>query len=193
MIMSKRRRNAKKPPRTKQRQASRQAQVSKPVTDHSKIGARSEVISRKPSASENPTQKVSENHAKNQYANKQKRNAIALAAGFLLAMGGLLLDFGGHKLFAILIAFPGLFLIVYGAFLTYRNHKIARYISFVSAIATLCLFGYLLIEAWNQRAWLVLSEGQKRKFTTTLAAQAEPQERIRLGCPVGNEEVCVSS
>lgn len=41
------------------------------------------------------------------------------------------------------------------------------------------------------RPWLRLTEEEKRKFVARLASQTEPRERIRLGCPVANEDICV--
>ena len=44
-----------------------------------------------------------------------------------------------------------------------------------------------------RRSWLALTDEQKREFISTLASQTEMRERIRIGCPLGNEEVCVSA
>lgn len=41
------------------------------------------------------------------------------------------------------------------------------------------------------RPWLRFTDEERRRFIATLAAQTEPRERVRIGCPAANEDICV--
>lgn len=41
------------------------------------------------------------------------------------------------------------------------------------------------------RPWLRLTADERQKFIGVLESQTEPRERVRLGCPAANEEICI--
>jgi hypothetical protein len=48
-----------------------------------------------------------------------------------------------------------------------------------------------IVSPAARRPWLKLTDNERRKFIEVLASQTEPRERIRLGCPAANEDICV--
>ncbi|MBA3239884.1 MAG: hypothetical protein H0T60_01495 [Acidobacteria bacterium] len=41
------------------------------------------------------------------------------------------------------------------------------------------------------RTWLRFTDEERRRFIAALASQTEPRERVRIGCPAANEDICV--
>lgn len=92
--------------------------------------------------------------------------------------------------------------------LTYAWILLERYISRTSVqrrrvrivISTLCIF-VISVAVWKRpqnrdpitspRPWLHLTADERQRFIAVLASQTEPRERVRLGCPAANEEVCI--
>lgn len=71
-------------------------------------------------------------------------------------------------------------------------------IAFIALSAVVVVAGFI----WQSRIdnpppprspWLTLTDQQKRGFITVLASQTETHERIKIGCPLGNEEICIST
>lgn len=68
------------------------------------------------------------------------------------------------------------------------------------ALGILCIF-IISAAVWKRpqkqdlipsaRPWLRLTEDERQKFIAVLASQTEPRERVRLGCPAANEEICI--
>jgi amino acid transporter len=128
---------------------------------------------------------------------------IPLAIGFISTFIGI--ADSTHKVLALwagvgaVVAF--LFFVLFLAeWYIWREKKERRKfrIAFVALSAAVVVAGFF----WQSRIdnpppprspWLTLTDQQKRGFITVLASQTETRERIKIGCPLGNEEICIST
>lgn len=71
------------------------------------------------------------------------------------------------------------------------DRKILRAV--FTVLGLLCVLGGAAWQ-WNlpkERLWLVLSDEEKTKFIELLASQTGTRKRVRIGCPVAREDICV--
>jgi len=164
--------------------------------------------SRQKSAKKQKARKqIRANGSNNQQEEKGWRDVlvwvIPLAIGFILTFIGI--AYSTHKVFALwavvgaVIAFL-VFVLFLAEWYVWREKRVRR--KFRIAFAVLSIVVVVAGFVWQSHIenpppprppWLALTDEQKRGFIAVLASQTDTRERIRIGCPLGNDEVCVST
>jgi hypothetical protein len=142
--------------------------------------------------------------SKKDYKNQDKHRWRNLLAWFIPLFAASLIAViatNGHVRFWTVVA-SSLGLLLYAWVLLERY--IVRAVVPQKRLRVALGFSFILVVSaavWNRpqnqsptttsRPWLRLTEDERQKFIAVLASQTETRERVRLGCPAANEEICI--